>query len=267
MNEKIIAAIRKHLTTLWSEIVDLKENQDKSNTFKVVASTEDVDRSGEVIKLDGWDDTDYKNNPVVMWDHNYGISSIAGKMTSLYKEGGKLMLEWIFTEATEIWRTCKDLYNAWFLKAVSVWFIVKQRNENNRDIIEKAELLEISFVAIPCNQNALSTEWKTLIKKWVNLWILKKEAKESKEDKVLDEEEKKYLAIEKRLERKFEEKYWKEIDSLKKTLWTLADGNALPGQDESEDGNSEKQYEAILKSFQGFSKAVSEGIHQMKKAK
>jgi hypothetical protein len=36
--------------------------------------------------------------------------------------------------------------------------------EENRKIIEKAELLEVSFVAIPCNPNAVSLDKKILEK-------------------------------------------------------------------------------------------------------
>jgi Mg2+ and Co2+ transporter CorA len=46
------------------------------------------------------------------------------------------------------------------LKTVSVGFIPLKRNEQDYKIIEKAELLEVSFVAVPCNPNAVSLDQK-----------------------------------------------------------------------------------------------------------
>jgi phage head maturation protease len=42
------------------------------------------------------------------------------------------------------------------LKTVSVGFIPKERDPENQRIITRAELLEVSFVPVPCNPNALS---------------------------------------------------------------------------------------------------------------
>lgn len=44
------------------------------------------------------------------------------------------------------------------LKAVSVGFIVKERDPANFSIITQAELLEVSFVAVPANPNAISLD-------------------------------------------------------------------------------------------------------------
>jgi|GEM_PF-4139820 len=38
--------------------------------------------------------------------------------------------------------------------------MVKERDMNDRLIITKAELLEVSFVAVPCNPNAVSLDGK-----------------------------------------------------------------------------------------------------------
>jgi len=46
------------------------------------------------------------------------------------------------------------------LKSVSVGFIPTKRNDEDYKIIEKAELLEVSFVAVPCNPNAISMDQK-----------------------------------------------------------------------------------------------------------
>ena len=172
MNDNIKILVFEALAKAFEEVKDLKDGV--NNSFKVIASSEDIDRSWEIIKVDGWDDSNYKKNPVILSNHSYRVEDIVWKMTKIYKEWKNLIVEWIFTEKTEMWKICKDLYNAWFLKTVSVWFIVKKRLDEDRAIIEKAELLEVSFVAVPCNPNAVSLD-KKILEKWFELGILKKE--------------------------------------------------------------------------------------------
>lgn len=76
-------------------------------------------------------------------------------------------LEGIFSKTNPVAQIAKDLYKEGMLNAVSVGFIVKQRNSADYKIIEQAELLEVSFVAIPCNPNALSTEQRKIFEKAV----------------------------------------------------------------------------------------------------
>lgn len=175
-NERFKTLVFETLNNFSENVKDLQENW--SNTFKVIASSEDIDRSGEIIKVNGWDDANYRKNPVILANHSYKIQDIVWKMTKIYKEWKNLIVEWIFTEKTEMGKTCKDLYDAWFLKTVSVWFLVKKRYEENRKIIEEAELLEISFVSVPCNPNAVSLD-KKILEKWLELWILKEEKTEN----------------------------------------------------------------------------------------
>ncbi|RKW24868.1 hypothetical protein D8B46_00605 [Candidatus Gracilibacteria bacterium] len=172
MNDNIKILVFEALAKAFEEVKDLKDGV--NNSFKVVASSEDIDRSGEIIKVDGWDDSNYKKNPVILSNHSYRVEDIVGKMTKIYKEGKNLIVEGIFTEKTEMGKICKDLYNAGFLKTVSVGFIVKKRLDEDRTIIEKAELLEVSFVAVPCNPNAVSLD-KKILEKGFELGILKKE--------------------------------------------------------------------------------------------
>lgn len=204
-NENFKNLIFETLKNFSEEIKELEKN--KENYFKVIASSEDLDRSGEIIKLDGWDDSNYIKNPVILANHSYKVEDIVWKMTKIYKEGKNLIVEWVFTEKTEMWKMCKELYNAWFLKTVSVWFIVKQRHEENRKIIEKAELLEVSFVAIPCNPNAVSLD-KKILEKWFKLGILEKEEEND-------------LASEIKFLKEKVEKLEKEISENKKIFETL----------------------------------------------
>lgn len=117
----------------------------------VIASTENVDRDGEVIKLSGWDLENFRKNPVLLWSHNPSLPPI-GRAKNIRIEGGALVFEPEFAEeqsefAGEIGRLVKDR----FINTTSVGFIPRERNGNT---IEEAELLEISFVGIPANADA-----------------------------------------------------------------------------------------------------------------
>lgn len=222
-NENFKNLIFETLKNFSEEIKGLDE---KNNHFKVIASSEDLDRSWEIIKLDGWDASNYQKNPVILANHSYRVEDIAWKMTKIYKEWKNLIVEWVFTEKTEMWKMCKELYNAGFLKTVSVWFIVKQRLEENRKIIEKAELLEVSFVAVPCNPNAVSLD-KKILEKWFELGILEKEVSDltdfwelsEKELEIVSKITEKIKNLEKRIEtlEKAQNENQKVFDTL--ALW------------------------------------------------
>ena len=151
--------------------LDLKEVK-QWRTFKVVASTEDSDRSWEIIKASGWDYTNFMKNPVIIANHVYKIENIVGKATSIYVKDNQLIIEWVFSESNPLGKLLADLYEEWMVKTVSVWFIPKSRDESNKRIITSAELLELSFVAVPCNPNALSLDQKQLLQ---SFWLIKNE--------------------------------------------------------------------------------------------
>jgi len=84
----------------------------------------------------------------------------------------------VFSKSNPLGVLLADLYDEGMVKTVSVGFIPKQRQEDNRRIITSAELLELSFVAVPCNPNALSLDQKQLMKKGIEAGILQEEKSE-----------------------------------------------------------------------------------------
>jgi hypothetical protein len=127
-------------------VEDTKAAND-SGTFEVVATTENLDRYQEVIKLDGWQLEHYRSNPVVLWGHN----RLIGMATSVDIVDGKMIVKGKFAP-TEEGQEKRKLYDLGFLRATSVGFIEKEREGN---LITKAELLELSFVSVPANPYAL----------------------------------------------------------------------------------------------------------------
>lgn len=133
------------------DIKELWEN----GSFKVVASDETVDRAGEVIKVSWWELDNFMKNPVIIANHMYKVENIIWKATNVYTEDYKLVVEWVFA-TTDLAQDVRKLYDGWFIKTVSVWFIPLERDQSQPNIITRAELLEVSFVPVPCNPNALS---------------------------------------------------------------------------------------------------------------
>ena len=230
---------------------DIKEVT-KWRTFKVVASTEDSDRSWEIIKANGWDYSNFMKNPVIIANHIYKIENIVWKATSIYVKDNQLIIEWVFSESNPLGKLLADLYEEWMVKTVSVWFIPKSRDESNKRIITSAELLELSFVAVPCNPNALSLDQKQLLE---SFWLIEKLlpsdtqngiwGKESSSDNIKKSEE----------------------ISNKEILSTLNDIKAL--LETLVDGNTKKLSEANLvakETLQNVARTVNQGLASFKKS-
>lgn len=160
-----------------SKMNELKEvEDDEEYKFKVVVTTEWTDRDGEIIKADWIDFKNYMKNPVVLVDHSYKIESIVWKTLKIYQDGKKTIAEWVFAKGVEKAELIRTLYNQWFIKTVSIWFIPLRRDDEDRTIISKSEMLEFSFVAVPANPEALSLDGK-VYQKCIDLWIIKEEKK------------------------------------------------------------------------------------------
>lgn len=130
-----------------------KETSD-SGSFEVVISTADLDRQGESIDQNGWDLTNYKTNPVVLWGHDYWSLPI-GVADEIDVRDGKLVAKGRFApaEANPFAQQVRRLYDLKIVRATSVGFIVKEAQDK---VITKAELLEFSFVPVPANPFSLS---------------------------------------------------------------------------------------------------------------
>lgn len=131
--------------------------------IEIVGSTEDVDRSKEVIEVDGWDLKNFKRNPVILASHRYDQPAIGrGKVK---KQDGKLVFRIEFPEEgvyplADIYR---KLYKGGFMRASSVGFIpvAWENGDGEKEpyrTYKKAELLELSLVSVPANPEALITD-------------------------------------------------------------------------------------------------------------
>lgn len=142
--------------------------------FEVVATTEGVDRDGEVIKVSAWDFTNFQKSPVLLWGHDYGSLPI-GAVTDIRVEGTSVIAKGVFARS-EFAQEVRALYDDGFVKTVSVGFIPHERNGA---VITKAELLELSFVSVPANPDALD-RLKSFESKYMNVEVKVDEPAEEK---------------------------------------------------------------------------------------
>lgn len=130
--------------------------------FMAVASTAVEDRAGEIVSVEGWDLKAFKKNPVLLWAHDHHELAV-GKATKIWIEGtgkkAKLMIEGVIHDATEKARALKQLVSDGIINTMSVGFRPLEMDGNT---FESQELLEVSFVNVPANQQAMITAYKSL---------------------------------------------------------------------------------------------------------
>jgi HK97 family phage prohead protease len=131
-------------------------------TISYIFSDESVGRDGHTINNDGWSLTNFRANPIAVWNHS---DVVIGRVTSIGPVRKELRGSIRFAEADlspfadSVFRMTK----AGYLNATSVsWLPIKWTYSNDRarpggiDFLEQ-ELLEVSAVAVPALPTALAT--------------------------------------------------------------------------------------------------------------
>ena len=133
----------------------LGETDDGGIDIKGSASTNALDRAGDIIEAEAWTKgglENFKNNPVLLFNHDYNRP--IGRATGLEVTDNGLEISGRISKAAgEI----KDLVKDGVLGAFSVGFRVKDADymtETDGYKIKDAELFEVSVVSVPCNQGA-----------------------------------------------------------------------------------------------------------------
>lgn len=138
--------------------VKISATSEENGTFEVIATSEDIDRHGETIRIDGWDIENYLKNPIILFGHSYDeLEDVVGRATDIRFDGTKMIIKGTFAsaEANPKAQQLRKLYDEGIIKTVSVGFIPLERDQYNASVITKAELLELSFVPVPANPEAL----------------------------------------------------------------------------------------------------------------
>ncbi len=138
---------------------EIRAIDEKEMTLTAAISTDAIDRMGEVLDPAGIDLKNYRNNPVVLWAHDYSQLPI-GKAMWVRKDGNAIVSKVQFAKhafAQEVFNLYKDGY----MKAFSVGFIPKDGvagdgKKGPRWTYTKWELLEYSAVPVPANPEAIA---------------------------------------------------------------------------------------------------------------
>jgi len=217
----------------------LIESKKVDGKLIAIGSTEAVDRMGDVVKADGWDLKNFKKNPVLLFAHKYDEPPI-GYAKNIKVVDKQLIFEPVFHEITQLAREIKAMFMAdpAIMQSWSVGFIPKKFDEKDFHIITESELLEVSAVPVPANQEALMMAAKSFNpteEKEVHGWF-EKMAKQIDGEEKLEEpkaEEKPEAPKEEQkpaeektpeagLEEKVEEKAEKKIEEMEISAMELA---------------------------------------------
>ena len=116
-----------------------------------------ADRIKDVIPGDAWELENYKKNPVICFNHDQNEPIGRAILTSSDDQGLKVKARMSQSNEGNIPRI-RDLVAERILSTFSVGFDPHDSNEKNHEganIIKRAELLEISIVTVPMNQDSL----------------------------------------------------------------------------------------------------------------
>lgn len=152
----------------------------ENKLVRFIGTTESVDRHGSVIKSDGLDFTNYRKNPTVLLNHYNEVGSIAGRAAEIEGvstpvKGFRIGVEFASKESEEA-AQAERLARAGFLRGMSIGFqpieerYGSQISAAEREllglpahgyIVERAEVIEFSLVAIGSNPDALQRALST----------------------------------------------------------------------------------------------------------
>jgi HK97 family phage prohead protease/HK97 family phage major capsid protein len=118
------------------------------------ASTNDVDRAGDVVPPGVWEAgmVNYLKNPIILSQHDYDHP--IGRMVESKVDSRGLWIKARISAAAEVFNLIKD----GIITAFSIGFRIIDAEYNSATelfVIKELELVEISVVSVPCNQNTL----------------------------------------------------------------------------------------------------------------
>jgi len=241
----------------------------ENRVIEMIGSDESNDRAGDKMLLAGAKLDNFKKNPVIVANHNYGQSekpTVIGRALSITIEKSQMIFKIQFAE-TENGKEWFYLYANKYMNASSIGFIPIdfEPNSSGGYDFKTWELLELSLISVPCNPNAVQRAYKSgKISKGIYEQI--------KELEVLDMNVKELEAlVEKSVSgsvKTLQAKHAKEIKALNAKIKAMEDA---PAEDESteDEGSEETEMKDIcdaigaqlekLRALCGEEKAVETG--------
>ena len=143
-----------YLNSAFTKELPTAEDKIDSIFIEGYASTNDVDRAGDVVPVSVWEAgmKNYLNNPIILAQHDH--DDPIGRMVEHKLDNKGLWIKARISAAAEIFNLIKDEV----LTAFSIGFRVLDAEYNAAAelfVIKELELIEISVVSVPCNQNTL----------------------------------------------------------------------------------------------------------------
>lgn len=122
------------------------------------ANTGDKDRTGDIVLPNAWAKgvENFRRNPILLYQHDHGKP--IGRVNNITVDKKGIFVEASVSDAAEKQHAVKTLIKDGVLKSFSVGFRIKDADYDKRSdtfVIKDLELLEISVVSVPANQNSL----------------------------------------------------------------------------------------------------------------
>ncbi|MDE3038592.1 MAG: HK97 family phage prohead protease, partial [Pseudomonadota bacterium] len=141
-----------------AQIKELGENE-----VEVIISTSAIARDGHILEPAGCDLTNYKSNPIVLWQHNPDVP--VGRAADLAVDGDKIRARILFAPAGVSAKAdeVRGLVKTGIVSGVSVGFDVLDsepldpKKPYSGQRFTKWELLECSFCSVPADPGAAVT--------------------------------------------------------------------------------------------------------------
>ena len=207
--------MEQDLVTKDFEILE-KSIDENERSIKQYISTTSLDRGKDIMLPKGLDETNYRKNPVVLFNHNKDL--IVGKNLWLKKESDGVLAKTQFANtpfADDIYILNKEgCLNAW-----SIGFMPRKWDydqEKGTTTYTDWELFEYSSVSVPMNQDAVNAA-KTMVKSDMAKGLFEKQEMTVEIKSLLlsfPEDIKRLDSLIKEMNSKFEEKDW--LESMEK---------------------------------------------------
>ena len=147
-------------TIYLNSAFETKSVKKGSKALKIAgyANTTSKDRAGDVVTAQAWAKgvENFRKNPVMLFQHKHDCP--IGRIEKITVDKKGIFVEGAVSEAAEKTHGVQTLIRDGALKSFSVGFRVKDGKYNREDdsmMITDVELLEISVVSVPCNQDSL----------------------------------------------------------------------------------------------------------------
>ena len=143
-------------------VPEVRSVNEAKRQITFTSSDESVDRYGDILKVSGWQFSNYLKNPVVLWAHRSNEPPV-GRCVEIHTETNPPALVQTIEFADEATypfaATIFSLYKGGFLNAVSVGFLPLEAPTRIPDgdgyVYGSMDLLELSCCPIPANPQAL----------------------------------------------------------------------------------------------------------------